>query len=64
MQNTKTVHLLHDPPQKTVFGHGYTRGSFLSLEMSLVEPREAPKYETRRVINAVARAYQHYKQPL
>ena len=47
MQNTKTVHLLHDPPQKTVFGHGYTRGSFLSLEMSLVEPREAPEYETR-----------------
>ena len=34
---------------------GHTRGSFLSLEPSLVEPREEPEYETSRVINAVAR---------
>ena len=26
--------------------HGHTRGSFLSLEPSLVEPREEPGYET------------------
>ena len=46
MQYTKTVHILHDAAQKTVFGHGHTRGSFLSLEPSLVEPREEPGYET------------------
>ena len=40
---------------KTVFGHGHTRGSFLSLEPSLVEPMEEPEYETNWVINAVAR---------
>ena len=38
MQYTKTAHVLHDTAQKTVFGHGHTRGSFLSLEPSLVEP--------------------------
>ena len=46
MQYTKTVHVLYDAAQKTVFGHGHTRGSFLSLESSLVEPREEPEYET------------------
>ena len=47
MQYTKTVHVLHDAAQKTVFGHGITRGSFLSLEPSLVvEPREETEYET------------------
>ena len=53
MQYTKMVHVLHDTAQKTVFGHRHTRGSFLSLELSLVEPREEPEYETSWVINAV-----------
>ena len=46
MQYTKTVHVLHEAAQKTVFGHGHTRGSFLSLEPSLVEPTEETEYET------------------
>ena len=46
MQYTKTVHILHDATQKTVFGHGHTRSSFLTLEPSLVEPREETEYET------------------
>ena len=46
MQYTKMVYLLHDAAQKTVFGHGQTRGVFLSLEPSLVEPREEPGYKT------------------
>ena len=46
MQYTKMVHVLHGAAQKTVFGHGHTRGSFLSLELSLLEPREEPEYET------------------
>ena len=46
MQCTKMVYILHDAAQKTVFGHEHTRGSFLSLEPSLVEPREEPEYET------------------
>ena len=46
MQYTNTVQVLHDAAQKTVFGHGHTRGSFLSLEPSLVEPMEEPEYET------------------
>ena len=54
MQYTKTVHILHDAAQKTVFSHGHTRGSFLSLESSLVEPREEPEYKTSWVINVVA----------
>ena len=43
---TKTVHVLDDAGQKTVFSHGHTKGSFLSLELSLVEPREEPEYKT------------------
>ena len=46
MQHTKTVHVLHNAAQKTVFGQGHTRGSFLSLEPGLVEPREETEYET------------------
>ena len=46
LQYTKTVHVLHDAAQKTDFGHGHTRGSFLRLELSLVESREGPEYET------------------
>jgi len=46
MQCTKMVYILHDAAQKTVFGHEHTRGSFLRLEPSLVEPREEPEYET------------------
>ena len=46
MQYTKMVHVLHDAAQKMVFSHGHTRGSFLSLEPSLVERREEPGYET------------------
>ena len=46
MQYTKTVHVIHNVAQKTVFGHGHTRGLFLSLEPRLVEPREEPGYET------------------
>ena len=46
MQYTKTVLVPHDAAQKTVFGHGHTRGSFLRLKPSLVEPREEPEYET------------------
>ena len=46
MQYTKTVHVPHDAAQNIVFGHGHTRGSFLSLEPSLVEPRKEPEYET------------------
>ena len=40
------VHVLHNVAQKTVFDYGHTRGSFLSLEPCLVEPREEPEYET------------------
>ena len=71
MQYTKTVHVLHDTAQKRVFGHGHTRGSFLSLEPSLEESRVEPGCETIWVINAVARrlpVLQKYtsllKQPL
>ena len=46
MQYTKMVQVLHDTAQNTVFGHGHTRGLFLSLDPSLVEPREEPEYET------------------
>ena len=46
MQYTKTIHVLYDAAQKMVFGHGHTSGLFLSLEPSLVEPREEPGYET------------------
>ena len=46
MQYTKTVHVLHDAAQKTVFGHRHIRGSFLSLEPSVEESREEPGCET------------------
>ena len=54
MQYTKTLQVLHNGAPKTVFGHGHTRGSFLSLEPSLLEPREEPGYETSWVIYVVA----------
>ena len=47
------IHVLHDAAQKTVFGHRHTRGSFLRLEPSLVEPWEELEYESSWVINAV-----------
>ena len=45
MQYTKTIQVLHDAAQKKVFGHGHTKGSFLSLKPSLVEPRDEPVYK-------------------
>ena len=46
MQYTKTLQVLHNGAPKTVFDHGHTRGLFLGLEPSLLEPREEPGYET------------------